>query len=176
MSTETESRPSTLNVRNPRAELHTEQIGVQQKPTVETRADIDTEIVTATTGLGKGYAADLAFGEDPVTIRIERSSEKHAAPMIDCWVNGKGAEVLTSRGWIELGYLLVGVPLTTKRKYVEVLARAKHDTINTKVEDATVENPKNEIERYSSSRAPFSVIKDENPRGAEWLTNLVRYL
>ena len=63
--------------------------------------------------------------------------------------------------------------VTTKRKYVEVLCRAKIDTINTMVEDATVENPANHISRATSSRASFSVLEDRNPKGAEWLRSVM---
>ena len=171
-----EPQTSSLNVRNPRAELSTESIGIKQKPNIEGRADLDNQIVTAGPGaINRSYQDELAFGEDPVTIRLERSGEKNAPQTIPCWVNGKGAEVEINGRWVELGYLPVGVILTTKRKYVEVLARSKVDNISTKVAQLA-DSERNEIERSTHAHAPFSVIKDANPRGAEWLTNLVRYL
>jgi hypothetical protein len=52
---------------------------------------------------------------------------------VDCWVNGKGAEVWDerTRKWMEFNFLPVGLPIITKRKYVEVLARSKSMKVNT---------------------------------------------
>lgn len=166
---------ATAPVRRPPRELHTEDIGIQQKPTIEDHNDFENVTVAPENVLGSRHLELLAMAEDPVTIRIERSGDKNAPPAIDCWVNGRGAEVLVNGKWVALGYLPVGQILTTKRKYVEVLARAKVDTINTRVEDRESETPKNLIDRNTWSRAPFSVIEDKNPLGAEWLTRLVRF-
>lgn len=167
---------SNAPVRRPRPELHTADIGIEQKPAIESRDDLANEIVAAPPDvLKKEYAEQLAFNEEPVTIRIERSSEKFAPRVVDAWCNGKGAEVLVNGRWVETSYLPIGVAVTTKRKYVEILARSKLDTINTKVEDRDSEKPQNLIERSTSSRAPFSVIEDRNPKGAAWLTGLVKF-
>lgn len=171
------SESSNLNLRNPRAELATGAIGVQQKPVISGRDELESETIVAPNGpMHKDYMAELAFAEEPVTIRVEPSGEKNAAPMVDCWVNGRGCEVLVNGRWLSTGFFPVGVVLTTKRKYVEVLARSKVTNIKTKHDDATVANPQNLIERQTYQRAPFSVIEDKNPKGAEWLANLVRYL
>lgn len=167
---------STAPIRRPRPELHTADIGIEQKPAIESREDLAAEIVAAPPDVMKAeYAAALAFNEEPVTIRIERSSEKFAPKVVDAWCNGKGAEVLVNGRWLELGYLPIGSPVTTKRKYVEILARSKVDTVATRVEDRDSEHPTNLVERSTSSRAPFSVIEDRNPKGAAWLTGLVRF-
>lgn len=121
------------------------------------------------------YAAALAFNEEPVTIMIEPGQEENAPRVIDIWVNGKGAEVLdpkTNR-WNEINCLPVGGVITTKRKYVEVLARAKLDKVSTKHDDATVANPENRIVRNTSRRAVFQVMHDPSPKGREWLTRLM---
>ena len=163
-------------VRRPRPELHTADIGIQQKDTIESREDLANEVIAAPEDVLKAdYAERLAFNEEPVTIRIERSAEKYAPSVVDCWCNGKGAEVLSQGRWVETGYLPIGMPVTTKRKYVEILARSKVDSVNTKVEDRDSEKPLNLIERSTSSRAPFSVLEDRNPKGAAWLTSLVRF-
>lgn len=121
------------------------------------------------------YAAALAFNEEPVTIMIEPGQEENAPKVIDCWVNGKGAEVLdpiTGR-WNEINCLPVGGIITTKRKYVEVIARAKLDKVTTKHEDANVANPDNRVVRTTSRKAVFTVIHDPNPKGVQWLTRLM---
>lgn len=125
--------------------------------------------------LENDYAAALAFNEEPVTIMIEPGQEENAPRVIDVWVNGKGAEVLdpnTGR-WNEINCLPVGGVITTRRKYVEVLARAKLDKVTTKHEGATVENPENRVVRTTSRRAVFQILQDPNPRGREWLTRLM---
>ena len=161
-------------VRRPGRELHTGDMAIAQKDVVESREDLDSEIVVAPEQLHKEYVEALAFAEEPVTIRIERGSEKFAPPMVDLWVQGRGAEVLINGRWVVLGYLPVGFPITTKRKYVEVLAASKHDAIQTKVLKEE-HSERNLIERFTSAKAPFSVLEDKNPKGAEWLTNLVRF-
>jgi len=122
---------------------------------------------------GMNYAEDLAFMEEPVTIRIEPTAEKNASPVVECWVNGVGAEVEMEGRWVRLGFLPVGTPVTTRRKYVEVLARAKTETFTNNVMEMPGQDPVNSIQRFNSSRAPFSVLRDANPRGYEWLSKLM---
>lgn len=120
------------------------------------------------------FLAELAFNEEPVTVRIEENSrsdfpETHAA----CAVNGRGAEVLHNGQWISMTWLPIGQVLTIKRKYVEVLARAKSDSIQTVHQDATVERPNNTVRRRTSSNYPLSIIEDRNPKGHEWLSRIM---
>jgi len=163
-------------VHAPARELHTADMAVGQQPAIALRDDepIDREqvILPVDRQPAADYLKQLAFAEEPVTIRIERSSEKFAPNSVDCWVNGIGAEVLMKGKWIQLGYLPVGHIVTTKRKYVEVLARSKHDAIQTNVVQHA-ESEENLVERHTSMRTPFSVLKDENPIGHQWLTRLL---
>jgi len=123
--------------------------------------------------LESDYTRALLFSEEPVTILINKSAEKFAPLTVDCWVNGKGAEVMTDRGWVEFGWLPVERPVTTKRKYVEVLARSKHMSIQTQHGTQHDENPNNEVLRSNSLKAQFSVIGDKNPKGGIWLQQLM---
>lgn len=157
-------------------EIHTGDIHIEQKPVIESREDLVDEVVQAPPEvLQKEYADALAFAEEPVTILIQPSGEKNAARTVDIWVNGKGAEVLVDRRWIETSILPVGMPVTTKRKYVEVLARAKRDSVQTNVTDEESENPVNKIFRNTTAVSPFSIIRDNNPKGAAWIAQLVRF-
>jgi hypothetical protein len=81
--------------------------------------------------------------------------------------------VLNNGQWLEIEWLPIGVPLTTKRKYVEVLARSKPDAITTVHDDANVERPRNTVRRRTSAQYPLSVIQDPNPRGHEWLSRIM---
>jgi hypothetical protein len=160
-------------VRRAAPELHTDDIKIVQKPLIQTRDDLIDEVIVAPEVLQKDYLEALAFAEEPVTIRIERTGEKFAPKMIDLWVNGKGAEIVHNGRWVETRVLPVGVPVTTKRKYVEVLARSKLDTINTLSGKIDENSERNDIERFTSSKAPFSVIRDDNPKGIQWLQGIV---
>lgn len=160
-------------VRRPPAEISSSDVKIDQKPTIVDREDTDSEIVIAPEVLNRDYQEALKFMEDPITIVVTRSSEKYAPHVIDCWVNGKGAEVLMNGKWVETRAIPVGMPVTTKRKYAEVLLRSKTDTVNTKVhkrEDSEV----NEVERYTSARAPLQVLKDANPKGTAWMMDMAR--
>jgi hypothetical protein len=167
----------SLNLRNPRTELGTETIGIAQPPVITERSDLAGESIVSHTGpMHKDYAAELAFNEEPVLIVLQQSGEKNAPPFVPCFVNGKGCEILINGRFVSTGYFPVGVKLITRRKYVEVLARSKVTNVRTKHDDATHENPQNRIERTVYANAPFTVLEDKNPKGAEWLANLIRNL
>lgn len=166
-------------VHSPSKELHTGDMAVGQHAPIVLMDDRPIEreqiIVPLEKQMAGKYLADLAFAEEPVTIRIERSAEKFAPHSVDCWVNGVGAEIMIRDKWVQTGYLPVGHVVTTKRKYVEVLARSKHDSVQTEVRKHE-ESEDNDIGRHTSQKTPFSVISDKNPRGAEWLTRLLQEL
>ncbi len=172
---DTSKNAANMPVRRPAHELHTADVTLNQKAVIADRADLEGEVIVSEGSVTKDYADSLAMAEEPVTIRIERGSGKAPMPVVDCWVNGKGAEILVQGRWVSTGYLPVGRPITTKRKYVEVLAKSKLETVNTKVIQRT-EDEDNLIERHASQFAPFSILEDKNPNSAEWFQRLVRAL
>lgn len=104
---------------------------------------------------------EIMFMEELVKIRVEPLQEKNPRKMIDLYVNGKAEWVPIGRPWI------------MRRKYVEVLARSKPMSVQTKHESAEESlNPQNEVIRTTSSQFPFSVLQD-TPRGIEWLNRLM---
>lgn len=119
------------------------------------------EIAAVDSPPNKSQLDELAFMEERVTIRIEPSADRFAKQVVDVYVNGVPE-------WIP-----VGQPYTVKRKYVEVLARAKQETISTVSGSTNDEDPVNRIQRFNSSKYPFTVINDPSPRGAAWLTRLL---
>jgi hypothetical protein len=161
--------PTTTN------EIHTDDLRMAQAPA----ADFDNRsetIVPVDKPLEDDYAAALAFMEEPLTIRIEPSSEENSPIFVDCWVNGKGGEVLdpVTGKWLEINGLPVGGPIITKRKYVEVLARSRSDrVVATEVDNRPAPNKDGwKVARNSVRKTQFSVIHDPNPKGHEWLTRL----
>jgi hypothetical protein len=161
-----------------RRALNTQDVVIEQKaPLVGDAAIKDRggdKIEAAPVGIKDDYLDQLAFNEEPVTIHIQPSAEKNAATAIPVWVNGKGCEVFLGNSWIECPYLPVNTKITLKRKYLEVLVRAKVDVVTTEIVDPQGERPDNRINRFTSAVASFSVIEDKNPKGAEWLIELRR--
>lgn len=127
-------------------------------------------------GMTKDYLDELAFNEEPMTIRMLPSSDENAETRIPCTIQGKGIEVfLEGMGWREFKALDVGVQYVTKRKYVEVFARAKHTSVRTSVTGNLHlnEEPVNTLVPSTRVKYPFEVILDANPRGRAWLQKLV---
>ena len=124
-----------------------------------------------------GRAEQLAFGkmterdvvDEVVNMEVYPSSEENAPLTVPCWVNGRGAEVFLNGKWQSLGHLPVGVRLITRRKYAEVLLRAKKDKITTDHQGTEVERPQNKVHRISSAVANIQIVNDRNPKGIEWV-------
>lgn len=99
---------------------------------------------------------ELAFMEEEVLIRLEHSTDRHQPMFKDFGVNGRTE-------WVP-----VGKPHKIKRKFLEVILRSQPFNVQTDVGDATVERPHNHIVRHQSSKYPCSILRDPNPRGADW--------
>lgn len=160
---------------NVRREVHTGDLAIAEAPDADIEQRSET-IIPVDKPLEADYAEALAFMEDPITIRIEPSDEENAPIVIDCWVNGKGAEVLdTLTGkFMEINCLPIGQPIITKRKYVEVLARSRTDRVTSQEETAHPDVGRDgfKVQRRSQRKNMFSVLEDKNPRGREWLNRI----
>lgn len=157
-----------------RAPLHSDSVKIEQKAPILDPSKYEGEIVLVDKPLNKDFLDELAFQEEPVLIILNPSSEKNAPTAFPVWVNGKGAEVFQNGKWMEIGYLPVGRPLTIKRKYVEVIIRAKLDSVTTLHDDATVERPHNRINRATSAVHSYSILEDTNPKGRAWAQEMIR--
>ena len=149
-------------------EIHSGDIASKQKPDINLALDTDLtlvrqneNIIVDAHGVNDDYLKDLAFMEEKVTIRLERTNEKHASEMISLGVNGRTE------------WLKVGEVVSVARKYLEVLARCKSDIITTIAPSAGGSDVVNRLSRNSSQKHPFSIIADPNPRGAEWITGIM---
>ena len=151
---------------------------------IDQKADIDmpesgqiqreqTIVHASADELVSGTVKELAFLEEPVTILIYPSREKNPPLVVDCWVNGKGAEVFVNGQWHEFNCLPINIPVTTKRKYVETLSMSKTDAISTETGSTMDEHPHNRIRRMTSANTAFSVVEDRNPLGVEWLRRIM---
>lgn len=157
-----------------RAPLHSDSVKIEQKPPIVDHKEYEGDVVLVDKPFNKDYLDELAFQEEPVKIILNPSAEKNAPTAFPVWVNGKGAEVFQNGQWMEIGYLPVGRPLIIKRKYLEVIIRTKLDAVTTVHDDATVERPRNEIRRATSSVHSYSIIEDKNPKGAAWAQEMIR--
>ncbi len=106
--------------------------------------------------------ANIAFMEEMVTVMVAVGPEKDSDPRFEIGVNGV------------MQFFLRGKEVTVKRKFVEGLARAKPVILRNKEfinseGISTVEYPETRTLRY-----PFSVLKDDNPIGHQWLTSVLR--
>lgn len=155
-------------------------IPIDQAPVIAgDKNERESVIVKAGKPMTKDYFDALAFMEEPVTIRLEPSAEKNAPAWFPASVNGEGAEVLQPDGtWVHMmeGFLPVGRKVTTKRKYLEVLLRAKIDTINIEgtsgydVDRGTA----NAIRRMTTPVHGISILEDKNPRAQGWYEEIRR--
>lgn len=167
--------PTIISPEHSQREQFSGDTKIEQKPDILDRDDYDGDVILVDPDiLKKEYQDELRFNEEPVTIRIEPSSEKNAAAHYPIWNNGKGAEVFQNGKWMEIGYLPVGRLLIVKRKVLAILVGSKIDRIETVVEEKHDQDPDNKIRRFTSPVHSFSVLEDKNPRGGAWLTELVR--
>lgn len=118
------------------------------------------------------YMKELAFMEEPVSILIQPHNQDNAPTTVQCWVNGKGAEHFRNGKWMICGWLPIGVEVTTKRKYVEVIARSRRDHISTDTNNTEGMPDGGRIRKRSTSEIVFSITHDANPRGREWATKI----
>jgi hypothetical protein len=158
-------------VNRPRKEVSTSDMEVGQRPPVDLD-NRESSIEMVEGRIESKRMDDLAFMEEPLTISIQKGSEKYAANMVQCAIEGRGAEQFINGKWVSFGWLPVNRPVITKRKYVEVLARAKSDTVETKVQKFE-DHEDNRAIINTSGKYPLSVIRDANPIGYEWLTRVL---
>lgn len=127
-------------------------------------------------GHEKAFMDALAFNEEAITLLIADTGSQSEYPetFVQVSVNGKPAEVLVNVGWQPIGWLPIGVEFITRRKYVEVLARAKPETVRTEHDDATVKNPRNTLKRSTRQAYPMSILRDDNPLGREWFARITQ--
>lgn len=107
------------------------------------------------------WAENMRFNEERVIVLVHPEPDsKYPEPCISIWNDGR--HQLFPRG----------MNITVARKFLEVLARAKpvrYDNVEYMDENGirAVKYP-----RRVSHRFPFSVIRDDNPRGAAWLARI----
>lgn len=107
------------------------------------------------------YAEELAFMEEKLEVVVNEDTNPNAENPVQISVNGVNQ------------FFMRGQPQVVKRKFVEVLARAKRTVVTTpEVNDGNGARTM-QIRQQSSLRYPFQVMNDPNPKGAPWLRALM---
>jgi len=107
-------------------------------------------------------AAYILFMEDVLTIEINETTDKNAAPVVFCGDNG-------DQRWLPRG-----IKFKIQRKFIERLAQS-HERHYT-----TVNNPDRDADNGMLTRTKgvqaigFQVWHDPSPRGRQWLQRVTR--
>lgn len=105
----------------------------------------------------KEFLEMLKFMEEPVTIRLHETTDQNAENPVTVGCNGFYATF-----WR-------GKETTVARKYVDCLI-VKEDKVSTpKQYSPQTGEMMYSIHRVAALKYPFAVVKDDNPKGAQWL-------
>lgn len=106
-------------------------------------------------------ASTMAFMEEKVVVMVHTTNDKTKEPIPCVSVNGINQ------------YIVRGKPQIIKRKFVEGLARAREESVNTPFgRDANGFDTYN-ISKTQSLKYPFQVVDDPNPNGRAWLEKVM---
>jgi hypothetical protein len=109
----------------------------------------------------KKKAEALAFMEEPVEVMVHETADKNAETIVEVFNSGRRQMFI--RGQVQ----------TVKRKFVEVLARAKHTVYR---QERYKDHEGNDAIRnipMTALRYPFSIVSDTNPKGRDWLKKIL---
>jgi hypothetical protein len=102
-----------------------------------------------------------AFMNEPVTIVVNPPNDADEPMLVQVAVNGMNQ------------FIPRGERIAVKRKYVEVLARAKRTDFAQTLDERMGEQEFNKVRTMHSLRFPFSVLHDPHPNGGAWLTGVL---
>lgn len=153
--------------RHPRIDTDSEQIGQEQTHIIPSTGDLDrddfkSEFIAVDTPVQSEHFKEMMFMEEPVLLLIPTGSNPEAEEQyVDIGNNGV-------RQYVERG-----VPQWVKRKFVEVLARAKREKVSTpEFTDASGARA-TKIVRTPALIHGFQVMEDKNPNGHAWLRRIL---
>lgn len=121
----------------------------------------DNTLVIADGPIEPDMAAQLAFMEEKVEVMVHESTDENAENPVQVACNGVNQ------------FFFRGQAQVAKRKFVEILARAKATAISTKEVVHADGVRTTRIDKHSALKYPFSVIRDDNPRGPAWLKSIL---
>ncbi len=138
--------------------------------------ELPPDIIVCEEELKKKQADDIAFGEEPVMIRLAEATEEFGAESIPCWNQGKGAEIFDppTRRWYVVTGIQRGVPVITRRKYAEIIIRSKIMEVRTKIIQSPGKDPVNDWTRRTVQKYPYEILRDNSPRAQQWRESMAR--
>ncbi len=132
------------------------------KSTGNARESLDAaEVQPVDRVVSKDKLEALQFNEDILTVMVHETTNPIDDPMPEVWNDGKVQRFQR------------GVEMQVKRKYVEVLARAKKTTYTQRKEKDGNGDEKYINVPHTALKYPFSVLHDPSPRGRDWLKNVL---
>lgn len=143
------------------------QVGQDQEHAIPATGPIDRnefrdQFDTVDTPDWKEKAKALAFNEEPVKIVVTEDGRPNAEQTIQLLCNGLSQMIIR------------GAPIIVKRKFVEILARAKSENISTPQYTDANGNSATKIVKQAGLKYPFRVLEDRNPNGSVWLERVLR--
>lgn len=182
MSTATETR-NRVKGKFVKREVHSGDIPIAQPSPVRMpldgpmeRPSPDFEVSPPEALKDKDYLDKLAFNEQRVKIMIQPSAEENAPLFIEGWCQGRGIEIWSERlkVWQPLGSVPVGVPVVIKRKYLEVLAKAKREKVTTIVVQpaSPSDDFRNLVTRATAMSNQITLLED-TPEGYDWYRQII---
>lgn len=125
------------------------------------RTDLDIEVQDKPININE-KAEMLKFMEEVVTILVHESSNPEDEQIVEVSNGGR------------LQCILRGQPQQVRRKYVEVLARARKTDYTQSVGSNYSGEKVMKLNPATALKYPFSVINDPNPNGIAWLQNIMK--
>lgn len=123
--------------------------------------DMPESEIEVAPAIESNYANDLAFAEQKVEVVVHESTDPNAEPIVEVFNNGVRQNFIR------------GQAIFVKRKFVEVLARAKATGIQTQEYADNVGDRGVRILRHTALKYPFSVMQDPSPKGSAWLKGIL---
>lgn len=159
------ARRRVESVRSRRGDLNAaEQTVGQDRPRVQraagpARNSLEPALIeTVDRVVSKEKLDALAFMEEPVKVVVHTTTNETDEPIPVVW-----------NGGIQQAFIR-GEEQVVKRKFVEILARAKRTVFSQ--ERLPDNNGYKQVPR-TALRYPFAVVEDRNPKGAAWLKSVL---
>lgn len=152
--------------RNNEIDASAQQIGQDRAAdfsTTSQRVRRDDRIVEPVDGpVGQEFFDELKFMEEPVEVMVHESAADNVSPIVEVFHNGVPQRFL--RGQVQ----------TVKRKFVEVLARAKKTGYSQQVyADRLSGEAVQRMIPHTALQYPFNIVSDKNPLGSAWLRKIL---
>jgi hypothetical protein len=103
----------------------------------------------------------IAFLNEHVIVHIHETADPLAEPWVELGVNGR--KVFLKRGEDQI----------VRRMFVSQLLRAKPQRVTTQVAKGQDGDYVNKTIKSSAMKYPFSMVRDDNPKGAPWMRQIL---